>query len=356
MTELTDACALPTANIARSQTKRRAISIDRASPPGQCTGSDAPSRLTPAVLAGATGLGLRTSTTALAVRLLTATAVYLRSRSALRVRSFLAGSHLRPRLPAATVEALLCRLRRRPRRRRHGAHLTLLRLRSAVHSATARVGLRWALIASNGHMRLLGAATSERVGLVAANRARGRPIAATASTGAPAGLDASPSPRRPIIAASHMRSRLSSLATVLTASAGTPAALDASASSRRPIASTACHIVVPEMRVPTVLRPATATARATTDLSASRSSGRPIVTAGYVPWTTTPRPTMLGSTCIRPPTRPAAVVRNVILLPTAAGRPTAPLTSTRRLNAVPSKHPRALGSSDTGPTLVHGRT
>jgi hypothetical protein len=167
-------------------------------------------------------------------------------------------------------------------------------------------------------------------------------VVLTASGRAPAGR-ASASSRRPIIPAGHMRSRLT-----------TPGgAVVHGHVSSRPIVTTASHIVVREMRVPAILWPAAATTRATTNVSAPRSSSRPIVTAGYVPWTTVPRPTMLGSMCIRPPTRPAAVVRNVILRPTAAGLPTVPLTSTRRLNAMPSKHPGALGSSDTGLTLVH---
>jgi hypothetical protein len=94
------------------------------------------------VLAWAKGLRLRTSATALAVGL-TATAVCFRARcTLLGMRSFLTRSHLRPRLrTATTVEVLLRRLRRRPRRRGHVVHFTLLLLRSAVHCATAGIGL-----------------------------------------------------------------------------------------------------------------------------------------------------------------------------------------------------------------------
>jgi hypothetical protein len=67
-------------------------------------------RLPPAVLARTTALRLRTPATALAARL-TATPLLLRLRARcalLGMRSFLARSHLRPRLPAAaTVEVLL---------------------------------------------------------------------------------------------------------------------------------------------------------------------------------------------------------------------------------------------------------
>jgi hypothetical protein len=71
------------------------------------------------------------------------------------MRSFLTRSRLGPRLPTATaVEVLLRRLRRRPRRRCHVVHFTLLLLRSTAHGATARIGLRRPLIASDSHVGL----------------------------------------------------------------------------------------------------------------------------------------------------------------------------------------------------------
>jgi hypothetical protein len=263
--------------------------------------------------------------------------------------SFLTRSHLRPRLPTATtvevllrlptatavevllrlpaaaaIEVLLRRLRRRPRRRGHVVHFTLL-LRSAVHGATAGIGLRRPFIASNSHVGLLGVTTTRATANLRAAGSR-RPVVpashmdcrltararamirahvarwsvVVATTARPrVGIGASASTRRAIVPASHMDCRLTARVramirahvarrSVVVATTARPNVGIGTSASTRPV------VVAGEMGVSAVLGPVATATRTAAYLSASRSSRWPIIMAGYIRRTTMPRPATVG--------------------------------------------------------------
>lgn len=243
-------------------------------------------------------------------------------------------------------------------------HLTRL-LRRVIHRTTTGIRLRRPLITSNRHVRLLCAPTARATANLRVTGSRPSVLpAATTST------------RRPIIASSSERvahsgrtSRPMVLATTshatpnLRATGPRPTVHPATtASPRRPIIAPSRERVVRSRFTasggPTVLRPTTTTTRATPNLSASRGPSRPIIPSGYIRRPTMPQPTTVRPVHIRPPAGPsAAVVASVTLRPTpAASRPTTPLTSTRRLNSMPSERPRPLGSRNPRLTLVYRST